>query len=315
MRMRCLLWRRWLIVGLATTLAAASAGCSRTVKGRGVSAIGLESQYANVITQIAGPYVSVSAIETNPNTDPHEYEASPSIAREIASADLIVVNGLGYDSWVDKIIAAAPSPRRKVLEVRRVLGLPKDTANPHLWYDPKTMAPVARAIAAALSAIEPSRSAYFTAEERNFEASLVPWRRTLADFARKHPKTPVAVTEPVANGMLEAAGCDILTPPGLQLAIMNGNDPSPQDVATEEALLSGRRVRVLVYNRQVTDPLTESFLDLARKSGIPVVGVYETMPAPGYDYQTWMQAETEAVIRAVTRGLSTARLGSRASAR
>jgi len=316
MRMRRLLWRRCLITGLATVLAAVSAGCSsRSVEKSGVSAIGVEDQYADVISQIAGPYARVTAIEKDPNTDPHEYEASPAIAREIAAADLIVENGLGYDSWVDKIIAASPNPRRRVIEVRRVLGLPEDTANPHVWYDPKTMPAVAEAVAAALSAIEPARSAYFAAGERKLAASLGPWKRMLADFAQKHGRTPVAVTEPVANDMLEAAGCDILTPRGLQLAIMNGSDPSPQDVAAEEALLTGHRVKVLVYNRQVADPLTQSFLDLARKNRIPVVGVYETMPMPGYDYQTWMQAETEALIRAVTTGVSTATLAGGGSLR
>lgn len=302
------LGRRCLIAGLAVMLAAASAGCSRTVARHGVSAIGVESQYADIISQIAGPYASVKAIESDPNTDPHEYEASPAIAREVAAAELIVENGLGYDSWIDRIIAATASPRRKVIEVRRVLGLPKDTANPHVWYDPKAMPPVANAIAAALSAIEPAQSGYFAAKARQFAASLAPWKKALADFAAQHPQTPVAVTEPVADDMLQAAGCDILTPPSLQLAIMNGSDPSPQDVATEEALLTGHRVKVLVYNHQVTDPLTESFLDIAKKNGIPVVGVYEIMPTPGYDYQGWMRAETAALIKAATIGVSTTTL-------
>jgi zinc/manganese transport system substrate-binding protein len=308
MRMRRLLWRPCLIAGLAL-LAVAAAGCSRrAVPVGGVSAIGVESQYADVISQIAGPYANVTAIEKNPSTDPHEYEASPAIAREIAGADLIVANGLGYDSWIDKIIAASPRRSRRVIEVRRVLGLPPDTPNPHVWYDPRTMPAVARAIASALSAIEPARSGYFSANERKFVASLAPWKRMLAEFAQTHVRTPVAVTEPVANRMLEAAGCDILTPRGLQVAIMNGSDPSPQDVAAEEALLSGHRVKVLIYNRQVTNPLTQSFLDLAKRNGIPVVGVYEIMPTPGYDYQSWMQAEAAALIRAVTHGVSTATL-------
>jgi zinc/manganese transport system substrate-binding protein len=299
--------RRWrLIAGtLAVLGAAASAGCSPTVGHHGVTAIGVESQYANVISQIAGPYAHVTAIESDPNTDPHEYEASPAVARAIASSDLIVENGLGYDSWVEKMIAATPNSRRHVIEVRRVLNLPRDTFNPHVWYNPQAMPAVAQAIASALSQIAPAHQAYFAVRERKFEASLASWKNMLARLARQYPATPVAVTEPVANDLLEAAGCTILTPRSLQLALMNGNDPSPQDVAAQEALLSARRVKVLIYNRQVTDPLTESFLELARKHGIPVVGVYETMPTPGYDYQTWMQAETAALIRAVAHGVST----------
>lgn len=308
--------RRWrVIAGALALLGAASAGCSPAVTEGGVTAIGVESQYADVVSQIAGPYASVTAIESDPNTDPHEYEASPAMARAIASSDLIVENGLGYDSWVDKMIAASASSRRHVIEVRRVLHLPRDTFNPHVWYDPQAMPAVAQAIASALSQIAPAHQAYFAAHERRFEASLATWKNMLATFARKHPGTPVAVTEPVANDLLQAAGCTILTPRSLQLALMNGNDPSPQDVAAQETLLSARRVKALVYNRQVTDPLTEAFLELARKHRIPVVGVYETMPTPGYDYQTWMQAETAALIRAVTHGVSTDRLATERAAR
>ena len=105
--------------------------------------------------------------------------------------------------------------------------------------------------------------------------------------------------------MLQAAGCRIATPYSLQAAIMNGTDPSPQDVTAQDALFTGHGAKVFVYNRQVTDSLTQSFLRRAEAAGIPVVGVYETMPTPGFDYQSWMLAETEALRRAVESGAST----------
>jgi zinc/manganese transport system substrate-binding protein len=273
-------------------------------------AVGVESEYADVIAQIGGPYVQVTAIETDPNTDPHSFEASPAIAREIAAADLLVRNGVGYDSWVQGILAATPSAARKVIDVQRLLQLPDSTPNPHLWYDPNTMPAVANAVAAALAARVPAQAAYFQANARRFDASLAPWRRALASFRKQYGGTRIAVTEPVANDMLAAAGCDIATPLSLETAIMNGTDPSPQDVAAEEALLSGHQVKALVYNRQVTATLTESFLDLARRNNIPVVGVYETLPVPGYHYQSWMLAEVTALREALANGTSTEKLGS-----
>jgi zinc/manganese transport system substrate-binding protein len=299
--------RRSLIPAVALSLTTLVAGCASPVQGGRPIAIGIESQYADVISQIAGPYVEVRAIETNPNTDPHQFEASPAVARAIASASLVVENGLGYDPWAARMIAAEPSARRKVIDVQRLLGLPA-IANPHVWYDPGTMPAVAAAVAAALSSLQPAQAAYFQANVRKFDASLVPWTEALAAFKRRYPRTPVAVTEPVADELLTAAGCSILTPHSLQIAIMNGVDPAPQDVAAENALLREHRVKVLVYNRQVTSALTDSFLELARRSGIPVVGVYETLPA-GYDYQSWMQAELAALVRAVSRGVSTETLG------
>jgi zinc/manganese transport system substrate-binding protein len=115
----------------------------------------------------------------------------------------------------------------------------------------------------------------------------------------------MAVTEPVGDDLLQAMGVRIATPFSLQTAIMNGTDPSPQDVAAQNALFTGHEVKLFVYNQQVTDPLTQSFLDKAKANGIPIVGVYETMPAPGYDYQSWMLAEVAALRRAMATGAST----------
>ena len=87
-----------------------------------------------------------------------------------------------------------------------------------------------------------------------------------------------------------------------------GTDPSPQDVALQNSLFTQHKVKVFLYNQQVTDSLTESFIKLANENGIPVVGVYGTMPTPGYDYQSWMLAEVNALNKAVTNGISTERL-------
>lgn len=197
-----------------------------------------------------------------------------------------------------------------MIDVQQLLGLPDSTPNPHLWYDPGTMPEVARAVADDLSALEPAEASYFEANAKKFDASLAPWRAAIASFKAKYGGTPVAVTEPVADYMLQAVGCEIATPFSLQAAIMNGTDPSPQDVATQNRLFTGHRVKVFVYNQQVTDPLTQSFLALAKKNGIPVVGVYETMPVPGYNYQSWMVAEVNALQRAAADKVSTETLES-----
>jgi len=272
--------------------------------GAPIAAIGVENQYANVIAQIGGPYVQVTAIETNPNTDPHSFEVSPRIAAQIAGCALIVENGLGYDAWADKMLAAAPNPARKVLSVQALDSLPSSTPNPHLWYDPAAMPAVARAVAAALAALDPAHAGFFRTREAVFNVSMKSWRDDIQSFKVDYPDTPVAVTEPVGDDLLQAIGADIKTPFSLQAAIMNGTDPSPQDITTQNTLLTSQDVKILVYNQQVTDPLTESFLALARAHNIPVVGVYETMPA-GYDYQAWMLAEDAALRAALTSHRST----------
>jgi zinc/manganese transport system substrate-binding protein len=230
------------------------------------------------------------------------------VAQTVSSAQLVVQNGVGYDTFMNKIESASPSSSRKVIDVQTLLGLPDSTPNPHLWYKPQTMPAVAAALVRDLSKLQPAHAAYFAANERRFDASLKPWYAALRQFATRYPQTPIASTEPVGDYMLQAAGTTNLTPFGLQADIMNGVDPAPQDVTLQDGLFSGHRVRVFVYNQQVTDSLTQSFLSAAAEHGIPVVGVYETMPTPGYDYQSWMLAEVKALQRAVADGISTRRL-------
>ncbi len=307
--------RRWsytiIAVGLLCTallMTSCSSNPTAAVKPGVIQAVGAENEYANVLGQIGGRYVSVTSILDNPNTDPHTFEASTSVAQEVSAAQLIVQNGVGYDSFMDKIESASPNPNRKVIVAQDILGLPDSTPNPHLWYDPKTMPAVAKAMAHDLSELDPSHAAYFQSRLASFDASLQPWFAAIASFKARYGGTPVAVTEPVADYLLQAMGARILTPFAFQADIMNGVDPSPEDVTLENGYFTKHQVKVFCYNQQVVDSLTTSIRHTALSSGVPVVGVYETMPTPGYDYQSWMMAEVTAIQAAVENGTSTQHL-------
>jgi zinc/manganese transport system substrate-binding protein len=293
--------------GLLAAACSPAAGSPTSPDGA-IVAVGAENEYANVISQIGGKYVQVTAILKNPNTDPHTFESSPSVSQTVGAARLVVQNGVGYDAWMNKIEAATPNSTRRVISVQALLHLPDSTPNPHLWYAPATMPAVARAIAGDLTALLPAHAAIFKAGLARFDASLRPWEQALAGVKAAYPGAPVATTEPVGDYMLQAAGARNLTPFTFQRDIMTGVDPAPQDVSAESSLFSGHKVRAFLYNQQVTSSLTQSFLGLARKYGIPVVGLYETMPAPGYDYQSWMLAEVRALRRAIAGKITTARL-------
>ncbi len=281
----------WAAVAIsATTLSACSAAGSVTTGDRSgiIRIVAAQNEYGNVASQIGGRYVSVSSIESNPNTDPHTYEVSPGVASEVSAAQLVIENGVGYDDFMTRIESASPNAGRKVLDVQHLLGLPDNTPNPHLWYDPKTMPAVARQLATELSAIQPPMP----------PTSRPTPRRSSPRSSRGWPPSPpsrrrtggpaAATTEPVADYLLPAMGIDNLTPFQFQADIMNGTDPSPQDITLENGFFTGHQVKVFCYNQQVMDSLT-------RRSGTPrrtpvsrSSGVYETMPTPGYDYQRWM---------------------------
>ena len=207
---------------------------------------------------------------------------------------------------MEKIESASPGASRKVINVQNLLGLPDSTPNPHLWYKPQTMPAVARALVSDLSALQPAHAAYFQANARRFDASLKPWFAALKEF-KALPEH--ARRDDRAGGGLHARSGRGEEPDAVQPAggIMNGTDPAPQDVSLQEACSPGQGegVRLQPAGHRFADPVVPAG---RRAHGIPVVGVYETMPTPGYDYQSWMLAEVKALEKAVGEGASTEKL-------
>ncbi|GAC1428428.1 MAG: metal ABC transporter solute-binding protein [Chloroflexota bacterium] len=298
------------VVAAALGLGAAAGTAPPGVAAAGARAViyivAAENEYADVLSQIGGHRVSIVGIISNPTIDPHTYESSTKDASAIAHADLVVQNGLGYDSFMGKLEVASPNPRRLVLSVGESRRF-KTGDNPHIWYDPPTMPYVAAWAAAALARLDPANAPLFRANARAFDASMSGYTTRLAALRKRFAGVPVAVTEPVFGYALHAAGLTVLTPPSFQLAIMQGNDPAPQDMQVEENLLKQKKVRLLAYNQQAVAPVTARLWPLARAARVPVVGVYETKP-PSMHYQQWMIAEVEAVRLALARGISTERL-------
>ncbi|MFT8872246.1 MAG: zinc ABC transporter substrate-binding protein [Sporolactobacillus sp.] len=287
-------------------LTAALSGCGNaagSANGK-IVAIGAENEYADVISQIGGKYVDVTAIMSNPETDPHTYEASTTDASTVSKATLIVQNGLGYDDFMNKLEKGAPNSKRQVITVAKSLGYADDTKNPHLWYDPDTMTRVATLVEKELIKQRPAHKSYFQKQLQIFNQSLKSWYNEIDQLKQTYAKTGVAVTEPVSDYLLQAADLDIKTPWSFQAAVMNGTDPSPQDVKTQQTLFAEKKVKAFLYNRQAVDDATTALLKLAKAAHIPVVGVYETMPAHDH-YQQWMEAETKAITKAFQTGAST----------
>jgi zinc/manganese transport system substrate-binding protein len=295
------------VVALTALALSACGTASPRATGR-VQAVGAENQYANVIAQIGGKYVEVSAIMSNPSTDPHTFEVSTSVARIIAGARLVVQNGVGYDEFMNQLESASPNTSRDVIDVQSLLGLANDTKNPHLWYNPSAMERTAVRIEKDLSKIEPSHERYFATRLSGFRISMRQLANVVAVFRHQFAGAKVATTEPVADYLLRDLGLDNVTPFRFQADVMNGVDPSPEDIALQQSFLTSHVVKVLCYNAQVSSTVTESLRTLAEKSGVPVVAFYETMPTPGYDYQTWMRAEIAALTMALTSKTSTKEL-------
>jgi zinc/manganese transport system substrate-binding protein len=262
-----------------------------------VNLLAAENFYGDVAEQIGGSNVKVTSIMNNPNQDPHEFEASPSTARAVAGARLVVYNGVDYDPWIDKLLAASPSSERVTI-VAADLMHGRSGDNPHLWYNPETMIAVAKAVDADLDRTDPDHKAGYDARLQTFIASLQPLQQKIATLHDKYGGTMVTATEPVFGYMAKALDLKMRNL-RFQMSVMNDTEPAASDVAEFENDLKNRQVRVLFYNNQVIDDLTTRLLDLAKASHVPVVGVSETEPL-GKNYQAWMMSQLDALEQALS---------------
>jgi len=256
-----------------------------------------ENFWGDIAGQIGGAHVQATSIITDPNADPHLYESNAQNASAVAQADIVIVNGLGYDDFMTKLLGNATSSNRVVLSAAQLMHAP-DGANPHLWYDIPHISTVAAAIADTLESGDPKNTANYQRNVAAFDQSLLGLENTLAHIHQKYAGAPVAYTEPVPAYLLAAAGLDNKTPEGFAKSIADGNDPSPADTQAMNALITNSQIKVLLYNAQATSPVTEAVKSLARQHGIPVVGVTETMPA-GSSYQTWQQSQLQQLLQAL----------------
>ena len=277
-----------LLVGFITAISAARA--------EPIKVVAAESVYGDIAQQIGGPNVAVTSILSNPNQDPHEFEASASTARQVADAKLVIYNGVDYDPWITNLISGSRAPSRRVIEVAR-LANKRVGDNPHVWYDVTAIIALAKALDDTLSTLDPMHRTEFAERHAAFERSMQPLVERVAALRRGYAGSAVTATEPVFGYMADAVGLKMRNS-RFQLAVMNGTEPSAKDIAAFEADLRMRSVKLLIYNNQTNGALAERMRTIAASAGVPVVGVTETLP-PRMSYQQWMTSQLDALARAL----------------
>jgi zinc/manganese transport system substrate-binding protein len=262
-----------------------------------LAVVAAENFYGDIARQIGGDRIDVVSIMNNPDQDPHLFETTPGVVRQIANAQLVILNGTNYDPWMEKLLAAAPRPGRVVISAAELTGA-KAGDNPHLWYAPATMPAVAKSIADALSKADAAHASDYAARLSTTLASLSLIGQRAAQIKAKHAGEAVTATEPVFGLMAEALGLTLRNQ-RFALAMMNDTEPSARDVAAFENDLRQRKVKLMLYNSQVSEKVTLRLLDIAKAAKVPVVGVTETQPG-NVSFQDWMLGELDAVDKALT---------------
>ena len=283
-----------LALGVIPVSAPAAAPAGRIV------VVAAENFYGDIVGQLGGDHVAVTSIISDPNVDPHEFASSAKDAAAVANARLVIQNGLGYDAFMDRLMKASPNPQRRLIVVADLTAHRKGD-NVHIWYDPRTIPKVAQAVYEALVQIDARNAASFRNRYRAFRASLPPLTQAIDGIRTQYARAPVAATEPVFDYMAQATGLNVITPMSFQRAIEKGDDPPAAALAVMEDQLKQHQAKVLLYNTQTVSPITTRVQQLAKRVGVPAVGVSETEP-PGKSFQQWMLSQLEQLRVALGQG-------------
>ena len=302
--------RAWALL-LVAVCALAIAGCGRSgpppVRAGGgpgprFAVVAAENFWGSLAAQLAGDRASVASIVVAPGADPHSYQPSAPDARRIAGANMVIVNGLGYDEWASQLLRSSPSSARVVLDVGKMLRLPAG-ANPHRWYYPRDVRAVIAAITAGYDRLDPADAAYFAARRVQLERrGLARYDALRAAIRARYRGVPVGYSESIFQGLGEDLGLKLATPPSFARAVAEGTDVTAADKHTVDEQAQRREIAVWIYNSQNVTPDVQRVNALVRAARIPVVEVTETLTPADASFQAWQVAQLERLLRALRRG-------------
>jgi zinc/manganese transport system substrate-binding protein len=287
------------MVGLSACASGSTAASSAS--GGRISVVAAENFWGSIASQLGGDRVSVTSIISNPNADPHSYEPTPGDGRTVATAQLMILDGIGYDPWAQQLLAANPTSGRTVLNVGDLVHVPVG-GNPHRWYDPTNVRQVIAQITADYKAIDPHDAAYFDHRRQVYEdVTLAPYDALIASIRSTYSGTPIGASESIVSPLAQALGLDMLTPASFLNAVSEGSDPTAADKAVIDQQISTRQIAIYVYNSQNATPDVAAQVAEARANHIPVTTVTETLAPANQTFQAWQVRELRGIKSALAR--------------
>jgi len=267
--------------------------------------VAAENVWGSIAAQLGGDRVTVRSIIDNPATDPHDYEPTAADARSMASARYVVINGVGYDPWADKLLAANPDSSRIELNVGELVGV-ETGGNPHRWYSPPDVRAVIEQVTADYKRLAPNDASFFDEQKATFTStSLATYNRLLADIEAKYRGVPIGASESIFTPMADALGLRVLTPEPFLDAVSEGGEPTAADKATCNVQIKSRAIKAYVFNRQNSTPDVKAQVELANREGVPVTSVTETPIPADTPFQDWQSAQLQALQTALARATGT----------
>ncbi|HEX3790962.1 MAG TPA: zinc ABC transporter substrate-binding protein [Pseudonocardiaceae bacterium] len=285
----------------ATTAPTASTTSASGGSGKTVTVVAAENFWGSIAKQLGGSHATVTSIITNPDTDPHDYEPTTSDGRTIASAQLAIVNGIGYDPWATKLLAANATPGQTVLNVGDLVGIPIN-GNPHRWYSQTNVRQVVAQITADYKKADPADAAYFDQQQQTFETqTLAQYNSLISTIKAKYAGTPIGASESIVTPLAQSLGLTMLTPEGFLDAISEGTEPTAADKATIDAQIKNKQIKIYVFNSQNSTPDVQAQVAEAKAESIPVTTVTETLAPASDTFEQWQVSELQGIQAALAK--------------
>ncbi|MFY9805759.1 MAG: zinc ABC transporter substrate-binding protein [Pseudonocardiaceae bacterium] len=290
-----------LAAGCATGTPAGSGPADTSTGHPKISVVAAENFWGSIAAQVGGEHVTVKSIVVSPDADPHDYEPTPADARALARAQYVIANGVGYDSWVAKLLDANPVPARSVLTVGDLVGV-KEGGNPHRWYAPDDVHRVIEQIAADYQRIDPADAGYFDQQKQAYEThGLARYNQLIADIKSTYGGTSIGASESILSPLAEALRLKIATPEPFLDAVSEGTDPTAADKLTTDQQIKTRQIKVFVFNSQNATPDVAALVSAARAAGIPVATVTETLVPATASFQDWQADQLQSIEQALSQ--------------
>jgi zinc/manganese transport system substrate-binding protein len=263
--------------------------------------VAAENFWGSLAQQLGGEHATVTSVINNPDADPHDYEPTPADGRTIASAQYVIINGVGYDPWAPKLVDANPSGTRTVLTIGDLVGV-KEGGNPHRWYSPDDVHKVIARITDDYKKIDPSDASYFDERKQDVESHALSRYNTLvSEIKAKYAGTPIGASESIVTPLAEGLGLKLLTPESFRGAISEGADPTAQDKTTIDQQIKDKQFKVYIYNSQNSTPDVQAQVDAVKAAGIELATVTETPTPPDASFQDWQVAQLTAIEQALAK--------------
>jgi len=291
---------------LAALAAALLAGCggsssSATSSSGRLNVVAAEDFWGSIAAQLGGDKVEVTNIITNPAADPHDYEPTSEDAKTLAGAQMSIVDGIGYDEWASRLLAASPESSRTELTVGDVLGL-KDGDNPHQWYSPISVHKVIEAIVTDYKEALPGSESYFDEQQEAFESEgLAEYNELITQIKASYSGTPVGASESIFEPLAPSLGLKLITPKGFMDGIAEGTEPTPSEKASADEQIKDHLIKLWVYNSQNATPDVKRLNEEAEAAGISTATVTETPTPEGASFQGWMSQELKGIKAALVK--------------